>query len=208
MGVFTPSYPLSLPTVPGVKKVKWTMDNAVAISESPFSFEQQAYQWQGQRWKGVVTMPTMNRQQAEVWLAVMAQLNGRAGSFLLGDPDAKKPRGDGRGTPIVSGAGQTGNTLATTGWAIGINGILKAGDYFQIGSGSTARMHKLLFDTNSDGAGNATLTFWPTLRYSPALGTPITVNSAMSQFRLDAAFGWDANEVSAYEIMFSVTEFL
>jgi len=184
------------------------MDDAVAVSESPFTFEQQTYEHQGQRWKAMVTLPMMKRAQAEQWLSAMAQLNGRKGTFLLGDPDAPTPRGDGRGTPIVSGANQTGNTLLTTGWLLGITGILKAGDYFQIGTGTNARLHKLLFDTNSDGSGNATLTFWPNLRYAPSTGQAIIIQNAMTQFRLDAPFGWDANEVSTYSVQFSVTEAL
>lgn len=204
----TITYPLSLPSAPGIKKVKPTMDSAVAFSESPFTFEQQTYAHQGQRWRFNVTLPMMRRDFAEQWIATMAKLNGRQGTFLLGDPDAKVPRGVATGTPLVNGASQVGNSLITDGWTHSITGIMKAGDYIQLGSGSTARMYKILDDVNSDGSGNATFSIWPNLRSSPADDDTVVVQNCKTQCRLDQSFNWDANEVSTYEITFGCSEAL
>lgn len=200
------SFPISLPTTPGVRKVKMDTDSAVAISESPFTYEQQTYKHQGQRWKATITLPVMRRPEAEAWIAVMTSLNGREGTFLMGDPDAKTPRGAATGSPLVNGGTQTGNTLVTDGWTHNIAGIMKAGDYIQLGSGSTTRMHKVLADANSDNSGNATLSIWPDLRGSPADNAAITVSGCKTVWRLDAPFGWDADEVSTFSVMFSATE--
>lgn len=206
----TITYPISLPTQPGIKKFKMTMDSVVAISESPFTYEQQVYQHQGQRWKASITLPAMKRVQAELWIATLAgQLNSRYGTFLAGDPDATAPQGIGTGTPLVNGASQTGNTLVTDGWTHSITGILLAGDYIQLGTGATARLHKVLVDANSDGSGNATFTIWPTLRYSPADNAAIVIANTVTQWRLDAAFTWDSDEAKTYPaITFGATEAL
>lgn len=72
---------------------------------------------------------------AEDWIASLLALKGRQGTFLLGDSILKAPRGTALGTPVVSGAGQTGDTLITSGWPVASNGLLKKGDWIQLGSG-------------------------------------------------------------------------
>jgi len=202
------SFPATMPATPAPAKIKMTLDDAVAVSESPFSFAQQVYEHQGQRFKADVTLPVMRPATAQPWLGFFASLRGRRGTFLMGDPDAKTPLGVATGTPLVNGGSQTGNSLITDGWTHGVTGILKTGDYFQLGSGSTARMYKMIADANSDGSGNATLTFWPNLRSSPADNAALVVTNCMTQFRLNAPFGWDANEVSTFSVVWSCTEAL
>lgn len=204
----TITYPVAFPTQPGIKVSKFTMDDAVAMSESPFSFEQQVYEHQGKRWMVEITMPVMKRLTAGAFIARMAQLKGMKGTFLLGDPDARTPQGVATGTPLVNGGTQVGDTLVTDGWTHSVTGILLAGDYIQLGSGSTQRMHILTSDANSDGSGNATLSIWPTLRGSPADDAAIVTSNCMTQFRLDKPFNWSANEASTYSITFSATEAL
>lgn len=208
----TISYPIALPTQPGIARVKFNDDDAVAVSESPFTFEQQTYVHQGQRFKAMVTLPKMKRVQAAAWVATMRSLGGRAGTFLLGDPDAKAPQGTGLGSPEVSGASQTGNNLITNGWTANKTGLLLPGDYIQLGTGapgdSLTRMHMVLQQVNSDSGGNATLLLWPLLRYSPLSGATITLNNCKTQMRLDAAFGYDTDEVSTFNVQFSCTEAL
>ncbi len=69
----------------------------------------------------------------------------------MGDPVNTSPRGAATGTPLVKGASQTGNTLTTDGWTTGVTGILKAGDWIQLGTGSTSTLHKLQQAADSDG---------------------------------------------------------
>ena len=44
------SYPLTLPTVTGIQNITFTTVNAVAMSMSPFTYKQQVFAHQGQRW--------------------------------------------------------------------------------------------------------------------------------------------------------------
>ena len=119
----------------------------------------------------------MKREDAEQLIAFMLKLNGTYGTFTLGDPLNTSPRGVGTGTPLVNGGSQTGNSLVTDGWTSGQTGILKAGDWIQLGSGSTSRLYKILSDANSNGSGQATFDIWPNLRSSPADNAAITVSS-------------------------------
>jgi len=136
-------------------------------------------------------------------------MNGQYGTFLLGDPANTAPRGVGTGTPLVKGGSQTGDSLITDGWTNSTTGILKAGDWIQLGSGSSSRLHKVLDDVNSDSGGNATLTIWPSLRSSPADNAVITVNSPKGQWRLATnEMQYSIDEASVYGITFACVEAL
>lgn len=203
------SYPLALPTTTGVAKIRLIANDIVGISQSPFTAAQQVYRYTGQFWEADITLPPMTRAEAEYWISFLLKLNGPYGTFLLGDPVGGTARGVATGTPVVNGGSQTGNELVTDGWTTSTTGILKAGDYIQLGSGATARLYKVLDDVNSDGSGNATLTLWPDLRSAPADNATITVSSPKSVFRLATASAqWDVNEASIYGLTFGAREAL
>jgi hypothetical protein len=160
------------------------------VNESPYNLSQEAYEWPGNKWRASARYPVMDRATGEPLIAALVSLYGRKGTFLLGPVGAEATaRGVATGTPVVSGANQEGKTLNTSGWTINITGILKAGDWVQLGSGATARLHKVLADVNSDGAGLATLDLWPRVggaRGIPANGSAIVVSSPKGVFRLSS----------------------
>ena len=177
------SYPLSFPAV-GISGVTIRAKNVVAISASPFTGQQQVYKHPGQWWEMEVTMPAMTRADAEAVAAFLFKLNGQYGTFTLGDPANTSPRGVGTGTPLVKNGGQTGSTLVTDGWTAGTANILRAGDWIQLGTGASTKLHKVLDDVSSDGTGTASLTIWPDLRSSPSDNAAITVNNTQGLWRL------------------------
>lgn len=203
------TYPLSLPAS-GIRSIRIIPRTAVAVSESPFTFQQQAQQHVGQGWAAEVTLPAMNRETAEEWVAFLLKLNGRQGTFLMGDPAGIVARGIATGTPLLNGAHNPRvNSLTTDGWTPSQTGILKAGDWIQIGSGASAKLHKNLNDVNSDGLGNATLDIWPALRTSYVDNTALIVSSTKGVFRLaNNDMSYDINEAVHYGIGFSCVEAL
>ena len=202
------TYPLSLPTTAGIAKVRLTANDIVGISQSPFTASQQVYKYPGQFWEADVTLPAMKRADAEYWVTFLMKLNGPFGTFLLGDPLGATARGVATGTPLVNGGSQVGNELVTDGWTVSQTGILKAGDYIQLGSGATAQLYKVLDDANSDGSGNATFTIWPSLRSSPSDNAAITVSAPKGNFRLTTPAAWDIDEASIYGMTFGAREAL
>lgn len=202
------TYPLSLPTTAGIAKVRLTANDIVGISQSPFTASQQVYKYPGQFWEADVTLPAMKRADAEYWVTFLMKLNGPFGTFLLGDPLGATARGVATGTPLVNGGSQVGNELVTDGWTVSQTGILKAGDYIQLGSGATAQLYKVLDDANSDGSGNATFTIWPSLRSSPSDNATITVSAPKGNFRLTTPAAWDIDEASIYGMTFGAREAL
>jgi len=177
-------YPLTLPSAPGIKQLTMTMANRTAMNSSPFTAEQQVYRWPGQFWKAEIVLPKMPRAAAEPWIATLAALSGQYGTFLLGDPVGAVPRGSVSGSPVVDGSDQSGMTLNIRNLTPDAAGVLLMGDYIQLGSGITARLHKVLTDTDADATGRASLDIWPRLRATPADGETVITDAAVSLFRL------------------------
>lgn len=198
------TYPLSLPDATSYQSATLTAKSVVGISRSPFTGAQQVQKHQGQWWEFEGKLVPLARASAEAWIAFLMSLNGMQGTFLLGDPLATSPRGVGTGTPLVNGASQTGNSLITDGWTASQTGILKAGDYFQLGTGSSSKLYKVLNDANSDGSGNATFDIWPSINTAVADNTALTVSSAKGLFRLGGnEVGFNLQQAQQYGIAFS-----
>lgn len=203
------TYPLSLPTQAGIRSVQLRANDLVSMNMSPFSAKQQVYKYTGQYWEADISLPPMKRDDAEYWITFLMKLNGSYGTFLLGDPNASTPRGVATGTPLVNGASQTGYELITDGWTPDTIGILKAGDYIQLGTGEDSRLYKVLDDVDSDGSGNATLDLWPNLRSSPDDNATIVTTNCKSVFRLSTnVTEINIDEASIYGVTFGALESL
>ena len=206
------TYPLTFPSHTGVASVTLSAEDVVGINTSPFTLQQQVVRHAGARWSAAITIPPTKRSHAEYWNAFMLRLRGQFGTFLLGDPNAATPRGSAAtaaGTPLVNGASQTGNELAIDGLPASATGYLLAGDYIQLGSGSTARLYKVLEDVDTNASGEATLNLWPDLRSSPANDAAVVVTSAKGVFRLNSnEANWDINNAGFYSISFAAVEAL
>ena len=206
---YTPvSYPINLASdndaTKPPRRIAFSAYNTIGVSRSPFTLQTQIQEYSGQLWLAEITLPPMEREFAEIWISWLLQLSGSKGTFYLGDPLGKTPRGSAAGSPQVNGAGQTGQVIQSKGWAASITGILKAGDYLQIGT----RLHKVLRDTNSDGSGLATIDIWPRLRESPPDNATIVLSNTRGLFRLQnntvPLFGSD--ETMTYDVSFSAIE--
>jgi hypothetical protein len=203
----TISFPLSLPDTRSVSAITIRSTSVVGVSTSPFTMEQQVYRHAGQMLSADVQLKILNRAEAEPWIAWQFALNGREGTFLMGDPLGATPRGIATGSPLVKGASQTGQSLITDGWTAGVTGILKAGDWIQLGSGSSARLYKVLADANSNGSTEATLDLYPRLRASPADNAVITVTNTVGLWRLATNNSeWSEQLAQLYSISFSCHE--
>lgn len=87
------TYPLNTPTNIGIANITLMAENAVAVSQSPFTFAQQIVAHPGQRWAASISLPPMKRQDAENWIAFLLSLKGQVGTFLLGDPNGVNDQG-------------------------------------------------------------------------------------------------------------------
>lgn len=191
------SYPVNTPTNIGIANITLMAENAVAISQSPFTFQQQVVAHPGQRWAASISLPPMKRQDAESWVAFLLSLYGQVGTFLLSDPNCPAPRGTATSATLTGSAGSTSPTITMT-------GTLLAGDYISLGSGSSTRLHKVV----QDRSGTGTIEIWPALRES-VTDAAVDLTEAKGRFRLkDNITQWSINEISSYGITFDCVEAL
>lgn len=203
-----PTYPLAHPTDVGFTKSKFSIARAVAVAESPFTGAQQVHEYDRATWKATVTLPPMKRDVAAKWLAFFMKLHGRKGTFLLGDPDCKTAQGNITGSVTLGadiGIGDYDISLATT--ANNITDAFKAGDYIQIDTGGSSKLHMIVEDADTNGTGEATVTVEPPIKVARNLGTTVTYAGAQGLFRMDVSeLGWDADFMSRFGITFSCSE--
>lgn len=214
------SYPLQLPstdpvtqTAIGPASITLIAKNAVSVTTSPFTFRQQIFKHPGEAWEASVSLPPMRREDAEPWVAFLVSLKGQFGTFLMGDPNGRTPRGSAAtspGTPVVDGAGQTGSELDIRGLPPSAIWYFREGDYLQLGSGSTATLHKVLRTRNVTVGGLiSNLDIWPAIRTAPADGAAITVSNCVGRWRLKENISqWQINNISSYGITFDCIEAL
>ena len=189
------TYPLATPTSIGIESIELRAVNAVATSQSPFTYKQQVISHGGQRWEASVSIPSVHRDKAAQWKAMLVGLKGPTGTFLLGDPDYATPQGTVSSCVLSGSAGDETVSVVMT-------GTLLAGDYIQLGGASSAKLHQVLLDQDGDG----TLEIWPALRSDYSSSTAV-FNSPQGVFRLATNMtSWSINNASIYGISFEAVE--
>jgi hypothetical protein len=194
------SYPRSLLTHTGFESIELRAMNAVAISQSPFTFSTQVHAYQGQMWQADVKLPPMPREDAEKWVAWLVSLRGQFGTFLLGDPLGASPRGTATAATVTGASGD--NTVSAT---VDSGDTLLAGDYIQLGSAADATLHKVLVDYTGTGTA-ADLEIWPALRTTRS-AVSATLTNPQGVFRLASnEQAWSINNTSFYGVTFGAVE--
>lgn len=195
------SYPLSLPTTIGFERIQLKARNAVAISQSPFTFSTQTHSYPGQMWSATVSIPPVQRDLAEPWVAFLLALGGPKGTFLLGDPNGTTLRGTATSCTITGTAGS--NTVTAT---VPNGETLLAGDYIQLGTGSDSTLHKVTVDFSGTGSGTS-LEIWPALRKNRT-SVAATLSNTKGLFRLSGQEqSWTiGNNSNIYGIEFECME--
>lgn len=105
--------------------------------------------------------------------AFIEALRGRYTPFTIVLPIISAPQGSAGGTPRVTGANQTGQTLNINGCPVSVTGWLKAGDVLKLAGHN--KVYKLASDANTDAAGAVTLQLTTPLMASPVDNEVLTV---------------------------------
>jgi len=189
--------PLSFPTQPNgktlVQNMSMRLKRSVAVSESPFSFEQQAYEHQGARWECEVTLKPMPYGDAKSVEAFIVGLKGRSGTFTFGSPLHNSTT-----TASVASAAIRAESFTTTAGS----GAIAAGDYFQLGD-------YLYMATADKASGANVLSFQPPLRAAVTTTTALDFTLPKSLWRLSSNdIGWSVDTASIYGFTFAFVEAL
>jgi hypothetical protein len=204
-------YPITLPTPPGPQEFTLALENVVGETDSPFSLSDEVYLWPGDMWTGEAVWTPMLAPQAEPLICALALLYGKYGTFLMGDYNRPIPQGAMSGTPVVNGSNASGsNQLQVRGAANSVPNWAVGGDYIQVtAAGGLPRLHKVLANADSNGAGLVTLNIRPSIRETLADGVVIVTENCTGTFRLTSnALPWKIDRNRMYAISFKAREAL
>lgn len=180
----------AFPTTVGIQSMTMRLRSAVAMSSSPFSYDQQVFQHQGVRWEAEVTLPPMTRAQAKEYEAFFASLRGMATTFTMANPLHTTT---GTGTISSGSVGDTSITASTT-------ATIVAGDYFEVND----RLYIITERTSASA-----IKIMPPLRDAISIGTTMDFTLPAGTWRLATnEIGWSINEASIYGFTFACVEAL
>ena len=193
----------SIPTTVGFSSVEFGLDNNNQTFISPLSNHIQVSELTGSRWYGTFTLPPMSKTEALEYIGFIQKLQGSVHNFFGYDPNHRTPSGTIAGsTLLVNGASQTGISLITDGAAASTT-VLKAGDFFSVNS----ELKMVTADATSDGSGNLTINFVPSLRSSPSDDAALTLSNPVVSMKLTGdSSSYNINNASIYGISFSGIE--
>ena len=196
------TYPIAVPSGIAWTRLTMTPRSATARAASPFTGQTTLNRWPGQWWEVMFVSMPLTRTLAGRLAGFGLQLMSGTGTFYFQDPCHTTPDGALGGTPVIDGAGQTGNSVAVRGATASVAGWLLAGDYVQIGTG----YHKLTQDADTDGFGKVTLEIFPALRDSPADGDSVITTGAKGVFQLADSVDWSLAGIMQRGMTFRAVE--
>jgi len=191
------TYPLTPPAAIRIASLRFSAISAVARNISPFTFSSQSYNWTGTMLSGDVECPPMNRADAEELIGFL--IMAARGTFYFRDYANGTQRGNMSGSPQLNGAHVANTTTLTVDMG---SGSWAVGDYIQLGTGSSSKLHKI---TQVNSATSYEI--FPLLRTNYPDNTTIVYSNAVGVFRLGTTTcDWSIDTAKKYGLNFSIFE--
>ena len=170
---------------PGIAaQLKWDfISNTQTFGTHLAAAESQA-ELPGARFAATLDYRNLSQDAHRDLMADLVDLMGPAGRVYVPIDAAFPRRGAGGGTPLVNGAAQTGRTLVIDGAPLSTTAWLKKGDYISVDSGTGRELKLVTANVDTDGSGNATISFRPPIRTSPANNAAVEIDSPSALMRL------------------------
>lgn len=182
---------ITFPSEPGPQSMQWRLNQPTQINVSEWTGRRQALSSGRGWWECTYQLPpVVTTASFNPWRAFLALARGGANEFQVPvDPTAQEPDTEGASgatldlnfaireyfvtngsvsNAYINAGGQTGRSLTTSGWPEN-DTVLSAGEFVTIND----QLLQLTADVVSDNSGNATITFEPPIRTSPANNDPI-----------------------------------
>lgn len=160
---------ITMPSTPFAQSMDWRFIRPVQVNVSEWTGSRQALDSGRGWWEcNYALPPIVGDTNARPWRSFVALALGGVNTFQVPVTKTNQTTQT-SGTPRVNGANQTGRSLITDGWPNSVT-ALRAGQYVTVGD----QLLQLTANVTSNGSGQATLTFEPPLRSSPADNALIT----------------------------------
>lgn len=201
-----PSYPLTFPATPNIQNFSIRPVRVVGAVKSQYTLEHQIYDHEATQWIGEISMAPMRVDSAFAWEVFILQLRGMVGTFLMGPP-LSTPTGTGTTGDLLTAGSQGDESVSVQN--AGSGATFKAGNWLQIGSSLSARLHKITADATADGSGFVTLNIEPALKQDHVINSLVTVSSPVGVWRMASNdVGWNINAAATFGFTVPVLEAL
>jgi len=185
--------PLAFPSV-GIQNIQMRLKRAVAVSESPFSYDTQTYVHQGARWECEVTLPPLTYAEARSVEAFIVGLKGQSGTFTFGHPLHTSTATGNTNADALIRAEQI--SLGGTSTAVDAGTYLQLGDYLYI-------------TTTSKTSGVGLIGIQPPLRAAVSGGTAVDFTLPKSLWRMASNdVSWSTDTAAMFGFTFAFVEAL
>jgi hypothetical protein len=185
--------PLAFPSV-GIQNIQMRLKRAVAVSESPFSYDTQTYVHQGARWECEVTLPPLSYAEARSVEAFIIGLKGQSGTFTFGHPLHTSTATGNINADALIRAEEI--SLGGTSTAVDAGTYLQLGDYLYI-------------TTTSKTSGVGLIGIQPPLRAAVSAGTVVDFTLPKSLWRMASNdISWSTDTASMFGFTFAFVEAL
>jgi hypothetical protein len=179
-----------------IESMSVRMVHSNAVSQSPYTLQQQVQSFGGMRWEVDVSLKPLNNADALAVQAFFVKLKGRKESFEVPMVHSYNENHS------VSITGVTVNGNQSTGdstFAVTTSTAIPAGRMFSIGG-------RVYMNTNTSGTGNVTLDIIPPLRTNVSDNATVFFNPA-GTFRLDTdEVAWGISNDLKYGFSFTCVE--
>jgi hypothetical protein len=193
-------YPLSLPTL-RVTQYMIGIDRKIAATESAFTGQQQILEWPlGALWTLQMSGFVVTRREEMALHAFLDALHDQIGTVLAGPKRCPRPVGTADIVSVTATGAALSSSLSLAG--LGANKTLAAGDMIQLGSGLSARLHRIVNPVTASGTGTATVDVEPYLKTSYS-SAPVVLANPRGLFRLASAA--QPPQVTAAGVQFSLS---
>jgi hypothetical protein len=179
-----------------------TLTAAIARVSSPFTLQTQVQDWGGRAWAYDLELTPVQGADGRALSVFFDALAGSFGRFLFADPSIVQTV---PGTPVVSGAGQTGDALTISGFPNSTL-VLRAGDFLSLGTGLDTRLYRVTANVTSNGSGVASVPIIPRLRASPADGAAVEVVAPKVLLRMSGPVPTSISPAMIHRFAFSAVE--
>ena len=165
-----------LPVTPA--RVRMEPRANTGLFPSPLLASAQTVNRGGQKWACTLTFPPLRGRNRANMMSLVTKLEGQENRLRVAVTDNPKDGAYG-GTPLVTGAAQTGSSLAIDGCTANVTNWIREGDYLSVIVNGEPELKICTADASSDGLGNVTVQFKPNLRASPADNAVIYVEDGV-----------------------------
>lgn len=202
------TYPLTLPSSVSFTEIAYIPKTVVGFNASKFTGQQQTYVWPGQWWEFQCRLPALHTDAlADEWIAFLLSLNGREGTFNMG-PSTRKTPSVSAALAVVGSGGGTANSSTLPITLTNASYGLTVGDWLQYGTGSSAKLHRIV-KVNAFVGTAGSVEIFPRARSAYTAAAALNLTNPVGLFRLsDGKMDWTINtakhvglEINASEVL-------